>query len=69
MGKQIDIYSFALQLCALPLMNSFNKTEAAVFSFRPCFLRAILSSVFYNIFLRFKNVQSIALLKELVING
>jgi len=31
---------------SLPLMNSFNKTEAAVFSFRPCFLRAILSSVF-----------------------
>ena len=26
-------------------MNSFNKTEAAVFSFRPCFLRASLSSV------------------------
>jgi len=32
----------------LPLMNSFNKTEAAVFSFRPCFLRASLSSVYYN---------------------
>jgi len=31
---------------SLPLMNSFNKTEAAVFSFRPCFLRASLSSVF-----------------------
>jgi len=30
---------------SLPLMNSFNKTEAAVFSFRPCFLRASLSSV------------------------
>jgi len=29
----------------LPLMNSFNKTEVAVFSFRPCFLRASLSSV------------------------
>jgi len=26
-------------------MNSFNKTEAAVFSFGPCFLRASLSSV------------------------
>ena len=26
-------------------MNSFNKTEAAVFSFRPCFLRASFSSV------------------------
>ena len=26
--------------------DSFNKTEAAVFSFRPCFLRASLSSVF-----------------------
>jgi len=26
-------------------MNSLNKTEAAVFSFRPCFLRASLSSV------------------------
>jgi len=23
---------------SLPLMNSFNKTEAAVFSFRPCFV-------------------------------
>jgi len=32
-----------------PLMNSFNKTEAAVFSFRPCFLRASLSSVYYKI--------------------
>jgi len=30
-------------------MNSFNKTEAAVFSFRPCFLRATLSSVYYII--------------------
>jgi len=29
----------------LPLMNSFNKPEAAVFSFGPCFLRATLSSV------------------------
>ena len=29
-------------------MNSFKKTEAAVFSFRPCFLRASLSSVYYN---------------------
>ena len=27
---------------SLPLMNTFNKTEAAVFSFRPCFLRAFL---------------------------
>jgi len=26
-------------------MNSFNKTEAAVFSFRPCFLKASLFSV------------------------
>jgi len=26
-------------------LNIFNKTEAAVFSFRPCFLRASLSSV------------------------
>ena len=25
---------------SLPLMNSFNKTEAAVFSYRLCFLRA-----------------------------
>ena len=28
---------------SLPLMNSFNKTEAAVFSFRPCFLGSTLS--------------------------
>jgi len=33
----------------LPLMNSFNKTEADFFSFRPCFLRATLSSVLYNL--------------------
>jgi len=32
---------------SLPLMNSFNKTEAAVFSFRPCFLGASFSSVYY----------------------
>ena len=32
----------------LPPMNSFNKTEAAVFSFRLCFLRASLSSVYYK---------------------
>ena len=38
---------------SLPLMNSFNKTEAAVFSFRPCFLRASLSSVYYNYLLSF----------------
>ena len=31
-----------------PLMNSFNKTEAADFSFRQCFLRASLSSVLYR---------------------
>ena len=29
---------------SLPLMNSFNKTEAAVFSCMLCFLRAFLSS-------------------------
>ena len=33
---------------SLPLMNSFNKTEAAVFLFRPCFLRASLSSVWFD---------------------
>ena len=30
-------------------LHCFNKTEAAVFSFRPCFLRASLSSVYFNI--------------------
>ena len=34
---------------SFPLTNSFNKTEAAVFAFRPCFLRATLSSVQYNL--------------------
>ena len=30
---------------SLAIVNSFNKTEAAVFSFSPCFPRASLSSV------------------------
>ena len=46
---------------SLPLMNSFNKTEAAVFSFRPCFLRATLSSVYYTYFFKHLEVDCGAL--------
>jgi len=33
---------------SLPLMNSFNKTEAAVFSCRLCFLRAFPFIILYK---------------------
>ena len=40
---------------SLPLMNSFNKTEAAVFSYRLCFLRAFpfisLRNIYHKAFI------------------
>jgi len=38
--KKLSKDQASSQLSLNMMMNSFNKTEAAVFSFRPCFLRA-----------------------------
>ena len=44
---------------SLPLMNSFNKTEAAVFSCRLCFLRAFpfISSIIFRSQYTFANIK------------
>ena len=50
---------------SLPLMNSFNKTEAAVFSCKLCFLRAFpfisLIAIFFIIYMKFSVKQQIQL--------
>jgi len=60
---------------SLPLINSFNKTEAAVFSCRLCFLRAFpfISLVLYSKFKRIKtmivlDIAIIVNIKDIILN-